>query len=95
MWYWHDGPGGWAWVWMTVMMAVVWLPLLLLFVWALRTWARPGAAPRPDIDGRDDVPADEIARRAYARGEISRERFLEVMADLKSNGPPRAEQSRI
>ena len=59
------------------------------------TWSRSGAAPRPDVDGRDDVPAAEIARRAYARGEINRERFLEVMADLKSNGPPRAEQSRI
>lgn len=95
MWYWHDGPGGWAWVGMTVMMAVVWLPLLLFFVWALRTRSRPGVAPPPDVAGRDDVPAAEIARRAYARGEISRERFLEVISDLQSSNPDRAKDSRV
>jgi uncharacterized membrane protein len=78
---------------MAVMMAVVWLPLLLLFVWALRSWSHSDATLPPPA-GRDDVPAAEIARRAYARGEISRERFLEMMADLEANGPPRAEQSR-
>ena len=94
MWYWHDGAGGWAWVWMTVMMAVVWLPLVIFFVWALRAWSRSGAAPPLHLSGRDDVPAAEIARRACARGEISRERFLEVMADLHSHDEVRAGDPR-
>lgn len=95
MWDWHGGAGGWAWLWMAVMMAAVWLPLLLLFVWALRAWSRSDAAPPAGVAGRDDLPAAEIARRAYARGEISRERFLEVISDLQSSNPDRAKDSRV
>ena len=36
MWHWNDWPGGVAWLWMTLMMAVVWAPLLLALLWLLR-----------------------------------------------------------
>ena len=83
MWYGHDGPDGWGAVWMTVTMAVVLLPLIVLVGWSLRhSFALPrerGArtaspAHEPDARGR--------ARRTYARGEIDRERYLEIIEDL-------------
>ena len=79
MWTWHDSPGGWGWFWMAFMMAIVWVPLLLVAVWAIRQWTSgsDGSARSPG-----DIDAREIARRAYARGEYSRERFQEIMADL-------------
>lgn len=84
MWYWHDGAGGWGVLWMGLMMAVVWLPLIVILVWALRQFGQPfrreepppgRAAPEPD--------AVELARRAYARGELVRERYLEIINDLE------------
>ncbi len=97
MWHAHDvGGWGWGWVWMIVVMAVVWVPLLIAFLWFMRSVADGG---RPSRDGgaprsTSDLDAREIARRAYARGELDRERFLQIMADLGDGGgggpqPPR------
>ena len=80
MWGWADGPSGWGWFWMIVMMSFVWLPLLLAVVWALAQFGRQSAS-----GGRDSgeaIDARELARRAYARGEIDRERYLQIMQDL-------------
>lgn len=89
MWYAHDGPSGWGWLWMASMMALVWLPLLLVAWWLVRQIGQPGTSgrgeprrPHDDVDARE-VDAREIARRAYARGELGRERFLEITADLQ------------
>ncbi len=73
MWYGHGGFEGWGWVWMAVMMAVVWLPLIFAGVWLLRQTGG-GAPPRPRDDGNGHAQLDavEIARRAYARGELPR-----------------------
>ncbi len=78
---WHDRPDGWGWFWMILMMAVFWVPLLVLLLWATGSLGRgtppSGAPPRePSPDAR------ELARQAYARGEIDRERFLQITADL-------------
>jgi uncharacterized membrane protein len=87
MWHAHDG-GGWGlgWVWMIVVMAVVWVPLLIAFLWFMRSLAGDrartsgdGGAPRSEAAPDD---AREIARRAYARGDLDRERFLQIMEDL-------------
>jgi uncharacterized membrane protein len=69
---------------MGVMMLIVWLPLLGILVWALRRFASPRQLP-PQPPSESD--AREIARRAYARGEMERERFLEVMRDLDETAP--------
>ena len=82
MWDWHDGASGWAWLWMIVMMALIWLPLLVALVWLLVRFGRP-AERSGDIDRARDVDAREIARRAYARGEIDRARYLQIMEDLE------------
>lgn len=81
MWGWDDGPNGWGWVWMIIMMSFVWLPLLLAAVWVLAQFGRQGASRGGD--GGDGVDARELARRAYARGEMDRERYLQVMQDLE------------
>jgi uncharacterized membrane protein len=63
---------------MGVMMLLVWLPIVLVPLWALGMLR--GRAPR---DGDAAVlDAREIARRAYARGEIDRARFLQLIEDL-------------
>ena len=81
MWQWHDSPGSWGLFWMGLAMLLFWLPLLAAVVWAIRGFASP-----PDWDGRANAgpPADprEVARDAYARGALGRERFLQIIEDL-------------
>ena len=84
MWHWNHGPDGWGWLWMGAMMLLVWVPLLLVLVWALRQFRRPEPPPPPAPREPD---ARELARRAYARGEMDRERFLAVMRDLDETAP--------
>ena len=90
MWYEHGGPDGWGWLSMVAIMAVVWLPLLIAGAWLLTR--APGGAPPPPRDGGGE-PSDavEIARRAYARGELPRERYLQIVEDLQRDAGPRRE----
>jgi uncharacterized membrane protein len=83
MWYWSDGPDGWGVVWMGVMMAVMWLPILVLLVWLLRGFERPRHEPPPPMQTSPEPDAREIARRAYARGDLVRERYLRIVEDLR------------
>jgi uncharacterized membrane protein len=62
---------------MSLMMLLVWLPFLLLIALMIRSLMAPGA-------GRA-ASAEEEARRAYARGDIDRERFQLVMRDLQDH----------
>ena len=80
MWHWHGGWDGGDWLGMVVMMVLVWTPLLLVALAILR-------GPRRHNERRSEEreSAEEVARRAYANGEIDRERFLEVMSDLREN----------
>lgn len=84
MWDWDGGPGAWGWLLMAVMMTFMWAPLLLIFLWAVREFTRRerDRALRPDEQPREPG-ATELARRSYARGEINRERYLEIMEDLR------------
>ncbi len=77
MWHWHGDWSSGDWLSMSVMMLIVWLPLLLLIAFAIRSLITPGV-------GRA-ASAEEEARRAYARGEIDRERFQQIMQDLREH----------
>ena len=87
MWYWGDGPDGWGVFWMSVMMAAMWIPLLIVIVWLLRGFTRPSGHEPPMAPGGSPEPdARELVRRAYARGQIDREHYLQVIDDLERTG---------
>lgn len=75
MWWWHDGV---AWPWMLggfLWMVVFWGAIIGVIVWGISRLTRRGEGPGSDS-------ALEIARRRYARGEISREEFEQLKQDL-------------
>lgn len=84
MWTWHNGSDGWGFVWMMVGTVVVLLPLILLVAWALlgdgRPWRARGGTDASAASTEPD--ARELARRTYARGEIDRERYQQMIEDL-------------
>ena len=68
-------------VWMFVWMLVFWGGLGLLAIWGLRVvfaTAQPGQPPTTRS------PQD-IAKERYARGDISREEFTEIVQSLKES----------
>lgn len=90
MWGWHEGINGADWVWMTLMMGLVWAPIVLIVLWFLRDGLGGRSADRSG-PGNDEarLSALELAQRAYARGDLSRERYREVVEDLEpTKGAP-------
>jgi len=76
------GDSGWmvlGWLWM----GLVWLvPLLLLFALVKYLFGR--TKPPQDIEQKPDKTPMDLVKEAYAKGEISREEFLQKQQDLKS-----------
>ena len=74
----HHGPGGLGWV----IFALQLLMLAALAVLLVRAFAARG--PRDMIVKRrfGHPPAEEILRHRYARGEISRDEYLQASQDL-------------
>lgn len=89
MWHWSDGPDGWGVLWMFLMMAFVWFPILLIILWSLRRFSGPAGDHEPPASSPPSETSDarEIARQTYARGEIDRERFLQIIEDLDHTEP--------
>ncbi len=74
--------GYWGWgMWAgAVLMALFWAVVILLAVWGLRMLF-------PDRRSTSSAAANtplEIAQRRYSRGEISRDEYLALLADLRS-----------
>lgn len=65
--------GSW-WMWL------FWLGVVALAVWGLRQLVGGSQAAARD----SAETARDIAERRYARGEISREEFLDLISDLES-----------
>jgi putative membrane protein len=74
-WLVHEGMGWWM-AFGVVWMVLFWGAIIALIVWGIRTLA--GRNGRPIWE----ESALEIARRRYARGEITREEFEEIKATL-------------
>lgn len=71
MWHSADGMGWW------MLIGSVWFVLF----WGLIIWAFARLVDGKQ-DSREQPTALEIARRRYARGEISREEFEQIREDL-------------
>ncbi len=79
--WWHGMNGyGWGWGVGIVFMALFWIALILLVVWAVRAASArsPGShPPAPPLE----TPL-EILQRRYARGEIGKAEYEEKRRDL-------------
>jgi putative membrane protein len=61
-------------------MAVIWIGVLGLIIWAVVTAVR-----RPDESGNQNQPTDsalEILKKRYVRGEVNKEEFEAKKKDL-------------
>lgn len=72
MWDASEGMG-----WVMILGAVFWLTVILGIVYLAATFSRRGEAPPRPVE----TPLD-IARRRYARGEISQEEFERIRKQL-------------
>ncbi|MEP7216897.1 MAG: SHOCT domain-containing protein [Anaerolineaceae bacterium] len=74
----HMGAGGWVGMWF--MMAIFWIAVILLAVWAIRSWG----GQRSGLAGSSTHPsALDVARERYAKGEITDEEFERIKAGLQ------------
>jgi putative membrane protein len=71
------------WGWGMVPMTLFWLVILGLVIWLIFRLVERGRPPGDAGRGR----AEEILKERYARGEIDRETFQDMLKDL-SRGPP-------
>jgi len=81
MMHWWYGPGWWGgWV-MMIFMMLFWVALIVGLVVLIRWFVvrTPEAPP----GGQGGPSAVEILRRRYARGEITREQFEQMLHDLE------------
>jgi putative membrane protein len=73
--FWH---GGFGWFWIVgLLQPVFWIAVIALLVTVFRR--RPPERPQP--------PAIALLEERYARGEISREEFLERRSVLRGDTP--------
>jgi putative membrane protein len=84
---WGAGDGfGWWMLWGGVMMVLFWAGIVALAIWVVQSaWGDHGALRH--VTHRNDS-AEEIARRRYARGEITREQYTRILEDLRGPGSP-------
>jgi uncharacterized membrane protein len=83
MWAWHDVTG-WEVLWMTAMMLFVWVPIVIVALWLATVFGRRSGGSQSD---GGPIDARETARQAYARGDIDRERYLQIIRDLEETSP--------
>ncbi|RJO62080.1 hypothetical protein C4544_01105 [candidate division WS5 bacterium] len=69
--------GGWG-IFMGVFMMIVPILFILLLVWLIYAVVSKGEGSRPD---KDD--GEKIARERYAKGEISKEKYEEMLKNLR------------
>ncbi len=74
MWHSADGMGWW------MLFGTIWFVVF----WGLVLWAVFTVAGRGGSGARGDDSPIEIARRRYARGDITREEFEQIRRDLGS-----------
>ncbi len=76
--YWF-GPYGWI---MMIVNAVFWLAVIGGIVWLIIWAARRSGSGQNSISAAPGSSAKEIAQMRYARGEITREQYQQLLEDL-------------
>ncbi len=72
---------GWGWGWMVIgglLMIVFWVAVIAVIVWGVTRIMRG----REGDGGESGLSALEIAKRRYARGEITKEQYEQLKKDL-------------
>lgn len=101
MWPWgpvgpqHMWETGWGWLGIVGMILnmLLWLALLVGVVVLIVSATRRSRSSGPrygDRATRDDLTPREILQQRYARGEITREQYFEMVADLDGGERPSA-----
>ncbi len=75
------GFGGFSWIWMALNMLVPLVfvvGLVVLVVWAIRR----GGAPESGVQSPRSQSPKDIAQARYARGDINREEYQQILSDL-------------
>lgn len=88
-WGWDHMLGGWGWGGMMLLggllMLLFWGGIIVLAFFAIRALVRSeGRGDRDDWQRPGEPNALEILKERYARGEISREEYLDMRRDLET-----------
>ena len=81
-WWWYGGNGWLGMIIGTVVMLAVLVGLVLLVVWAVR---RAGSGSNGSFyapTGQNSPSAKEILQTRYARGEITREQYQQILSEV-------------
>jgi putative membrane protein len=81
---WMHSLGGFSWIGMAINLVITLamiVALVLLVVWIVRRTSSPSAQTSPQVPSTGASPKD-IAQMRYARGEINREEYQQILADL-------------
>ena len=85
MWWGHGFGGDSAWMLMGgLMMIVFWGIVISLAIFAIRVFARPSSGNPSNSVAQTSDTALTIAKERYARGEINRAEYEEMLQVLKS-----------
>jgi putative membrane protein len=79
------GIGGFEWIWVIVNLAIivaVIVAIVLFVVWLVRRLTASNHATGPAYSSAVE-DAKSIAKRRYAQGEISREEYQQIIADIQ------------
>ncbi len=79
--HWYYGGWGWGWA-MGIVMLAFWALVVVAIVYFVR-WVAEGSRPVAARPGS----ALEVLNARYARGEITREQYLQMRQDLEARPP--------
>jgi len=78
MWLMHDGWGWWM-IFGGIWMLLLWIAIIWLVVWGIRSLTRHREPREGTPEKRDAL---DIAKERYAKGQISKEEFEQIKRDL-------------
>ena len=84
---------GWGWVLMSFG-TILWIALLVVLVWALLRWLSNRAPTSTPQMPQSALPAEEILRQRYARGEIDTATYEQMRERLERDRASSSQYAR-